>query len=108
MSMMAQLQALMAYSVIVEPFSSDDKYGDESYGTAVTYKAAIERKARMVRNAQGEEVPSATTVYLNMTALITARDRVTLPSDFSPTQPKIITFERNSDQNGLQHTVLFL
>ena len=79
-----------------------------TYGTDVEYAAQIEQKARMVRDDQGRQVVSSTTVYLATTTEIKPDARVTLPSGFTPRSPKIVTVERPSDEAGVSHTVLRL
>lgn len=96
----------MPHSVAVEPFVSIDAYGTYSYGAAQTYRARIQGRNRVVTNSAGDEVVSRVTIYVAGTG-ISQKDRVTLPSPWSPTQPNLIDVQLISDEAGYHHTVLY-
>lgn len=99
---------LMPASITVEPYAAQDEYGTESYGAAVTYKAHIQGKTIKKISFSGEERVSNFQCYLNTATAISPRDRVTLPSGYSPQQPPIIAVGRHMDENGAHHVVLFV
>ena len=99
---------MMAYTVSVAPFASDDKYGAPTYGTAVDYDAAIEQKVRQVRDFNGQERVSTTRVFLNTVTAISPKDKLTLPSGFTPQTPPIISVGRVSDEGGVHHCEVYL
>lgn len=108
MTMMDELADLMPHTIAIKPFSSDDKYGDPAFGASVNYTGQIEQKSKLVRDLNGKEVVSQTRVYLNTTTVIGKKDEVTLPSGYDPQTPPIINVEISSDENGIQHAVIFL
>ena len=105
--MEAELIKMMPHTITVAPYSSDDRYGAPTFGTAVSYTALVQQKVRQVRNLAGEERVSMVTVYVNTTAAITPKDRLTLPAGFTPQTPPIISVARQSDESGLHHTVIY-
>jgi hypothetical protein len=94
------------HTVTVEPFVSLDQYGAKTYGAAVTRRARVQGKTRMVRTMTGEESVSHITVYL-APGTIGVQDRITLPSPFTPTQPDILDVQYVSDDAGQHHTVVY-
>mgnify|MGYP001614272230 CR=1 FL=1 len=76
-----QFAPLMRQRLTVAPFSSYNTYGEPSYGSAVTYQCALIGDMKLIRNAQGQEVPSKQTAYLMSNAAITPEDYVTLSTD---------------------------
>lgn len=97
---------MLPHTVTIEPFTGLDQRGDYSYGAGVSYRARVQGKATLVTNTQGEEIVSHVTVYLPFTS-VSAQDRITLPSPFTPTQPSILTVQQVSDATGSHHTVLY-
>lgn len=93
-------------SVTHEPFTGKNGEGGYSYGTGVQRAALVERKAKMVRNAQGEEVVSTHVVtFLRPIAAngspgrrepIDHRDRMTMPDG---SKPKILSIEDFTDKD---------
>jgi len=105
--MEAELLSLMPHEITVAPYSSQDRYGAPTFGTAVSYTALVQQKVRQVRDLAGEERVSMVTVYVNTTTAITPRDKLTLPAGFTPQTPPIISVARQSDESGLHHCVLY-
>lgn len=80
-----------------EPYAGLDAYGQRTYGAAETYKARIEHRARLVRDAHGEERVSQVQVYLASTTIFDVKDRLTLPDG---TTPLMLALERVPDHQG--------
>lgn len=97
---------MMPHTVTIEPWQSIDEYGAPTYGVAVVYRARVQAKIRKIVTAQGEEVVSTITCYIAGLE-ITPRDRMTLPNQFSPNQPKILGVGLISDEAGLHHSVVY-
>jgi hypothetical protein len=93
--------------ITVEPFSALSAGQAFSYGTAVTYKALIQRGAKRVTNSQGREVVSNVSVIIPERVHIDQRSRVTLPTGFVPNQPPIIGVEPLKGL-GMDHTVVYV
>lgn len=101
MSLLDELRALYVHTVSLEPFAGLDDYGTATYGEAVEYSARIQQRAKRVRTAEGEEVTSMTQVFLAPTPpMLTTRDRITLPTPFTPTQPPILSIQQSADEDG--------
>lgn len=81
--------------VTVEPRASVDGYGEPTYGTAVSHRARVVGKRRLVRNDQGDEVLSTHTVYFAGQPALGAHDRITLS-----------TGDVNSTESGARQPVL--
>ncbi|MFC7582434.1 hypothetical protein ACFQYP_00490 [Nonomuraea antimicrobica] len=54
---------LLRHEATIEPFHGDGAYGP-IYGEAVTVKCLVDDERRLVRDAQGAETVSDTTVFL--------------------------------------------
>lgn len=68
---------LLRHEVLVEPFEGTGPFGPQ-YGDQVTERAFVDEKRRLVRDAQGAEVVSETTVYMRLDAVCPAESRVTV------------------------------
>lgn len=108
MSFVDEFTGMMPHTVSVAPASAVNVAGEKSWGADVDYTAMVEQKSRMVRDATGREVMSSASVYLATQADVKADARVTLPTGFTPRQPKIIAVDRPSDEDGVTHVVLRL
>lgn len=98
---------LMADEVTIEPFSTEDRNAQASYGTGVVYACRVVGQRKWVRGFQGQELLSTVQIYLNSTASIHPRSRVTLPSRFSPLRPPIIYVKLESDETGAAYTAIY-
>lgn len=103
-----EFTALMPYTVTIEPWVSYDAWGAATYGTAVSYTARIEHRRGQVLNLSGEMVTSTLRVFLATETDIDPASRLTLPTGWTPSQPKILQTARLTDENGLYGcTVLY-
>lgn len=90
-----------------------DGYPKPGFGTATTYSAKIERSEDLVRTEQGHETVSRRKVYLYNAAgwgssnMPRVYDRLTLPDTHAPTTPQIMLVQPVSDENGINHVVLW-
>src|SRR3990167_10292158 len=93
-------ERLMTQTVTIAPFNSHDDYGAPSFGTAVSYRAAVVGEMKRVVNAQGNEVPSQQAVYLLGNPAVRPEDQITLStSDVGSTEsyavnPQIVSVAR--------------
>jgi hypothetical protein len=79
--------------------------GKRAFGTAVSYRAHVERRNDMIRNASGEEVMAAGRCLLDSYyASIREADRLTLPDGV---QPSVVAVEHSYDSNGPYQTVVY-
>ena len=101
---------LMPYSVTVTSRSSGDSYSGQTYGTAVSYNAAIQVNAgnEVIKSASNQEIVFKYKVYLQTTTQPGQLDEVTLPSDFNSETPEIVAMRPVSDENGIHHVILWV
>lgn len=113
----SEFEELMGESITVEAFlPTPTSEGAPQYDTANprTFRCRIEQHARMVRSATGAEVVSQTQVFMaplttsGAAYVPTPNDRFTLPAGYSPQQPQPISVQRQNDEQGLHHWVIFL
>lgn len=102
------LADLIIQTITIEPWLSEDMYGNETYDTGITYKARVVGKAKMVRDQKGNEVVSTHTVYLLSNVVVDTRSRVTLPAGYPVSQPPIMSVGRYPDDIDIYYTALFL
>lgn len=69
---------LLRHSVTVEPYLGASAYGPR-YGLPVTVTCFLDQQTRMVRQADGTQVSSSSTVYAPLATDAPAQSRVTLP-----------------------------
>lgn len=98
---------LMADSVSIEPFASEDRNTQAGYGAASTYQCRVVGSRKWIRNMQGQEVLSTVQVYLKSTDSIHPRSRITLPARFSPQRPPIMLVKLESDEGGAAYTAIY-
>lgn len=105
--MLQDLLSMFSQTITVAPYVSQNSYGEPTYGTAVSYAARVQGKMQMVRDSMGQERVSTVTCFVATTATISPKDKLELPLEFIPRQPPILAVERQSDEIGLHHVVLF-
>lgn len=98
----------MPHTVTVEPYSGQSAYGESTYGTAVTYPARVEMKSRRLAGLGGVEIAARGRIFLGTTTVPSAKDRITLPASFVPTQPPILDASPVNDESGIHHVVVFI
>lgn len=101
------LLALCIHTITLAPYASQNQYGEPTYGAVVSYKARVQGKMRMVRDSLGVERVSSVTCYVATTASIGPKDRLTLPSGWTPASPPILSVQRQSDEGGDHHVVIY-
>jgi hypothetical protein len=101
------LLSLMADTIVLEPYASQNSYGEAAYGAASTIQCRCSGKIQMVTTARGEEKVSAVTVWLATCPGVTPRDRITLPARFIPLQPEILSVAKLSDESGAYAEVVY-
>lgn len=112
--MLPELASLCRQTVTIAPRSGVDGYGEATYGAAVSYRAYVEGRRRLVAGDRGDQVLSTHTVYLAVQSGVGAHDRITLStSDVYSTesgvlQPPILSVVQAMDDLGRRHTVLYL
>ena len=96
----ASLLLLLNQLITIEPTTGMDAYGQSSYGTGVSVKARVEGKNRMVMDAQGNNVVSGTTIYVDGITVVATSSRITLPNG---TKPLVLAIAEMPDINGTCH-----
>lgn len=105
--MLQSLISMMAHTISLAPYTGQNAYGEASYGAAVNYTARVQGKMKMVRDFAGVERVSTVTCYVATTAAISPKDKLTLPGSFVPTSPPILAVERQADERGDHHIVIY-
>lgn len=112
--MFAELVGFARQVVTVEPVTGWDQYGQKTYGAAVSYRARVSGKRRLVRSDKGDLVVSSHQVYFATTPAITPHDRITLSTgDVNSTepgarQPAILAVGKFPDDMGGVHLTVYL
>lgn len=99
---------LMPYTVIVETCSTMDSYGNRTYQSCASFRAAIQGPTKFMFQQTNSERMSSQTVYIGSGAPITTQDRITLPANFEIRQPPILQVQTESDQRGPMYTKVLL
>lgn len=79
--LMAQLQHLFTRTVTIEPWASQNSYGEASYGAAVSYAARIE-PTTIRMPGENQVLLSGVKVILSTYVQVDPRDRVSIPSAY--------------------------
>jgi hypothetical protein len=104
---MSDWDPFLTETVTVEPYASQDEYGVASYGAAVSVAARVTGKVRRVSSFTGLERVSTVTVYLKDSPGVGPRDRLTLPSGWTPSQPEILSVTRCPDERGMIYETVY-
>lgn len=107
MSAIDQWLDFMPDTITIDPYGSQNKYGEETYGASATYRSRVVGKVRKVTDMNGQERVSTVTAYIGGTPTITPRDRITLPARFNPTQPEILAIGLWPDESGTHHVAVY-
>ena len=108
MSSVDEFSDMFVHSVqIAEPLGTN-AYGELSYNVNVPYKARITGVVKTVTDINGREKVAMYKVFLKTNKLIDPTSKITLPSGYTPQQPKILSIGSFPDEIGNHHTVLFL
>jgi hypothetical protein len=102
----AELKDLFTDTVLIQPWLRQNANGEGIFGDPVTYHAVIDGQNRLVRDASGQQVVASLAVRLFGAPRVTPKDRVTLPSHYTPQRPPILTIETFSDEEGDHHVTL--
>jgi hypothetical protein len=102
-----ELAELFVRTISVEPWASEDSGGKPTYGTAVDYDCAIADDVKMWKWENGQEKQSRTTIYIDGET-ITLKDRITLPSGYTPRIVFPIYMLRFDDDEGYHHSEIYL
>ncbi|MGW6455029.1 hypothetical protein ACWF94_03740 [Streptomyces sp. NPDC055078] len=87
---------LLRHTVTVEPYLGDSAYGPR-YGPPVSVRCFLDEQTRTVRNREGQEVTSSSTLYARLNEVCPAESRVTLPSG----RPTTVIAALRRDGGGL-------
>ena len=108
MALAVPLRKLFTSAVTLASLSSIDKWGKSSFGSAVSYRAKIERASELVMTNSGDEVTGRYKVFIDTTTIPSVSDQITLPSGYEPTTPKILQVRPVSDHRGVNHVVVMI
>jgi len=118
MALAPELEALMIHRIVVEHLASStggDGYNVRTYDSSSTFRARIEFVDRLIKDRDSRNVVSTTRMFTPMwdvdgstAAVIGISDRITLPVQFDPQQPPIISVQPHYDHEGPHHFEVYL
>ena len=98
---------MLGETVTLEPWQSQDQWGEPTYAAGRAYPARVEMRSRMIAGRDGKEVAARGRVFVGMDAVPSVKDRLTLPAAYSPQQPPLLDVAPVRDEAGLHHVVLW-
>lgn len=99
-----RLAARLRQPIVVERWTGQTTYAKPIYAPPATIMGQVSGVAQMVRNVNGQETASNTTILLPGDAAIGVKDRLTLPDG---THPAIIAINTVPDQAGNLTTTIY-
>jgi len=106
-----ELLDLHRQTVTIRRKTAVDNFGNATYGSGTTYKARVVNQIQSVKNANGEDAQSMTTIYFTDYVAIDLDDEITLPSPFTERNaPPIINYRHFPDleTDSIHHTEVYL
>jgi hypothetical protein len=111
---------LMPDVVIIEPYLSQDRFGNATFDVAFEVPARVIGRTRVAIDTDGNERVSNVQAVLGGNFGATAQDRYTLPERFSVNpqaatdaekliarQPRAIAVDKETDENGPHHETVY-
>lgn len=99
-----QLQAWFPHTVTIEPFISQDQYGEDTWGTARTARAYVPPTVFFNRATNAYEVTTPVTVIVDDFD-IGHRDKITLPNGYCT---EVMSVDTHDYMPGASHTAVRL
>lgn len=99
------LRSLCTDVVTIAPALPRTAEGDATHGPAVSYRARVERRPRLVRSARGLDVLASTTIYLLDDVTVSVEDLVTLATE---PQGAVLAVGSSPDERGVRLTTVYL
>lgn len=97
----------MADTVTINAWTGQSVSGVPTYSSsAVTYPAYIEMKNHFIIGSEGRQVMAKGRVFLGTNAMVSVKDKITLPAEYVPASPPILAVNRANDEGGSHHTTL--
>jgi hypothetical protein len=98
---------MMSDEITINPWvSKTSAHGNVYSPDGVSYPAYIEMKNHIVLNNLGEEVVARGRVFVGSHVVAGTKDLLTLPAEYTPRTPPIISVNVVNDESGNHHTVL--
>lgn len=97
-----QLYTFFPHTVTIYPYSSQNNYGENSFGTTRSAPAYVEPNRTLSMGMDTVEESKPTTAYIADTS-ITLKDKIVLPDG---TTPRITSIATHTEVIGLEHTVV--
>lgn len=104
----AELADMFPATVGHTPYSSQDSYGEAAYGSNTNYPAKIDGRQRVIRDVQGRLVNASYTVIFGQYVDVGVKDKITLPSGYTPQTPPILQVAKHTDMDGNHHTTVYM
>lgn len=104
---MAISTRLFFQTITVETWTGNDGYGAPTFGPPVAYRGRVVAQTKRLTNAQGEEIVSNSTVYLDSRGTFSGKDRITLPEGYEPRQPRILGIAPALEATRTHHVKIY-
>ncbi len=98
----------MPNTIELEAWKSRDAYGEDTFGVAQSFRARIQMGNKIIRTATGNEAVSRGRIFVATIFAPSTKDRLTLPSPYTPAKPPILDVRPVQDESGIHHVVLFI
>lgn len=111
MTAIATWNDLMPDSITREAFTgySSDGFKTPQYAAGVAFpNCRVEMGVSMMRDVEVRELKAIGRVWVSTTTVFDEKDRITLPADIEPNQPKIVQVRAERDESGIHHVILLL
>lgn len=97
----------MPDEVTITPWTAHSVSGVPTYGgTPRTHPARIEMKNHLCIDASGREILARGRVFMGTTTIPSVKDKITLPAEYVPVSPPIISVNPISDETGIHHITI--
>jgi len=106
-----ELLDLMPSTVKVAPWQAyaGAGFAAPQFGADVTYQCRISMRDEYVRSKDGREIVARGKVFIPVTTNpFTTKDRITMPTAYTPANPPILDVQPEQDELGIHHVVLVI
>lgn len=83
---------------------TEDRRHDSTDGTSAPVTARVERRQRLIRTQDGEEVLSTAQIWIDGNQMVAMTDEW----DVDGVRHQVIRVEKPSDEDGVHHTKIYL
>lgn len=98
---------MMGSTITVYAYTGQTVTGAQQWSsTGTDYDCYIEMKNHLVIDAKGREVMARGRIFVGSAAVIGIKDKVVLPSGYTPSSPPLLAVNLADDEAGVHHVTL--